>query len=125
MHNVKTNLDKILEQIKPFAIKMVNSQRNVPRCGVIPKFSDLEVVALSMTAEALSIDSENLLFQKIKEYKSDFPNIISRCHYNQRRKYLTELTNAIRHNIAMEIGGVIHTVTFSPVSHYLTLKKHE
>ena len=98
MHNLKINFDKILIQIKPFAIKMANSKRNIPRCGVIPKFSDLE-------AEALSIDSENLLFQKIKEYKSDFPNIISRCHYNQRRKYMSELTNAIRHNIAMEIDG--------------------
>ena len=105
MHNLKTNFDKILEQIKPFAIKMVNSQGNIPRCGVIPKFSDLEVVALSMTAEALSIDSENLLFKKIKEYKSDFKNIISRCQYNQRRKYLSELTNTIRYSIAMEIDG--------------------
>ena len=84
---------------------MVNSQGNIPRCGVIPKFSDLEVIALSMTAEALSIDSENLLFKKIEEYKSVFPNIISRCQYNQRKKYLSELTNAIRHNIAMEIDG--------------------
>jgi len=105
MHNLKTNFDKILEQIKPFAIKIVNSKGNIPRCGVIPKFSDLEIVALSMTAEALSIDSENLLFKKIKEYKSDFKNIISRCQYNQRRKYLSELTNTIRYSIAMEIDG--------------------
>ena len=35
-------------------------QGNVPRC--IPTFSDLEVVAFSITAEALSIDSENNLF---------------------------------------------------------------
>ncbi|MEG2491295.1 MAG: IS982 family transposase, partial [Alistipes sp.] len=41
---------------------MVNSQGNIPRCGVVPKFSDLEVIALSLTAETLSIDSENYLF---------------------------------------------------------------
>ncbi|MBQ0160909.1 MAG: IS982 family transposase, partial [Bacteroidales bacterium] len=28
----------------------------------MPKFSDLEVIALSLTAESLSIDSENCLF---------------------------------------------------------------
>jgi hypothetical protein len=63
------------------------------------------VVALSLTAEALSIDSENLLFQKLKEYKSDFPNLISRCQYNQRRRYLSDLTNAIRYNVAMDIDA--------------------
>ena len=84
---------------------MVNSRGNIPRPGVVPKFSDLEVVALSMTAEALSIDSENLLFHLLNESKSDFPNLISRCQYNQRRKYLSEFTNAIRYNIAMCIDA--------------------
>lgn len=105
MHNLKANFDKILEIITPFAKNMVNSLGNIPRCGAVPKFSDLEVVALSMTAEALSIDSENFLFAKLEEYKRDFPNLISRCQYNGRRKHLAELTNIIRHNIAMEIDG--------------------
>ncbi|MEG2687450.1 MAG: IS982 family transposase, partial [Christensenellaceae bacterium] len=84
---------------------MVNSQGNIPRCGVVPKFSDLDVIALSLTAEPLSIDSENYLFAKLAECKSEFANLISRCQYNQRRKYLSHLTNAIRHNIDMEIDG--------------------
>jgi hypothetical protein len=34
----------------------------------------LEVIALSLTAEALSIDSENRLFSKLNsDYKTDFP----------------------------------------------------
>lgn len=37
---------------------------NIVRRGVPPKFSDLEVIALSMTPEILSIDSENYLFIK-------------------------------------------------------------
>ncbi|MEG0788700.1 MAG: IS982 family transposase, partial [Alistipes sp.] len=61
---------------------MVNSQGNIPRCGVVPKFSDLEVIALSLTAETLSIDSENYLFAKLAVCKSEFPNLISRCQYN-------------------------------------------
>lgn len=105
MHNLRVNFDKILEQIAPFAQKMVNQQGNIPRPGVVPKFSDLEVVALSLTAEALSIDSENYLFTKLSACKSDFQNLISRCQYNQRRKYLSILTNTIRHNMAMKIDG--------------------
>ena len=62
---------------------------NISRRGVVPKFSDLEVVALNLTAEALSIDSENLLFNKLNsDYKDDFPHLISRRQYNDRRKLL-------------------------------------
>lgn len=34
---------------------LVNSLGNVPRVGVVPRFSDLEVIALSLTVEALVI----------------------------------------------------------------------
>ncbi len=39
---------------------------NIPRRGVVPKFSDLEVIALSAIAEAFGIDSENHLFIPIE-----------------------------------------------------------
>ena len=44
---------------------VVNELGNIPRPGVVPRFSDLEVVALSLTAEHLSIDSENNLFDRL------------------------------------------------------------
>jgi len=47
-----------IEICKKFAGNQVNEKGNVPRCGVVPTFSDLEVVALSITAEAFSIDSD-------------------------------------------------------------------
>ena len=38
------------------------------RPGPVPRFSDLEVIALSMAAEAEETDSENWLFEaKLKE----------------------------------------------------------
>lgn len=43
---------------------------NVPRRGVIPKFSDLEIVALNMTSETVGIDSESLLFAKLQELRA-------------------------------------------------------
>ena len=45
---------KILEIYKQFSENLVNESGNVPRRGPVPKFSDLEVVALSLTAELYS-----------------------------------------------------------------------
>lgn len=67
---------------------MVTERGNLPRRGVVPRFSDLEVIALSLTAEHLSIDSENNLFDRLKDYKVEFPNLISRRQYNDRESSL-------------------------------------
>ena len=93
MHNLNANFRKMLNICNIFGKKFTNDKGNIPRRGVVPKFSDLEVIALNLTAEALSIDSENLLFNKLKsDYKDDFPNLISRRQYNDRRKLLFDLT---------------------------------
>lgn len=106
MHNIKTNFDKILKVCKLESKELVNDLGNILRPSKIPKFCDLEVIALSLTAEAMSIDSENLLFYKLeKDYKVDFPNLISRRQYNDRRKYCFDLQNKIRDNIAKAIDG--------------------
>ena len=47
MHNLYTKFVKILEICKQFSENLVNESGNVPRRGPVPKFSDLEVVALS------------------------------------------------------------------------------
>lgn len=52
----------MLDICKQKGKEFTNEQGNIPRCGVIPHFSDLEIIALSLTAKSLSIDSENLLF---------------------------------------------------------------
>ena len=70
MYNLYTKFIKILEICKQFSENLVNESGNVPRRGrgPVPKFSDLEVVALSLTAEAESIDSEKWLFDyKLQE----------------------------------------------------------
>ena len=75
MHNLYTKFVKILEICKQFSENIVNESGNVPRRGSVPKFSDLEVVALSLTAETESIDSEKRLFDyKLQEYKDSIPN---------------------------------------------------
>ncbi len=97
MHNIKTNFDKILVVIKDILSDEINQKGNYVRRGTIPRFSDLEVIALSLTAECLGIDSENYLFSKLnKEYKVAFANMISRRQYNDRRKLLFEKAERVR-----------------------------
>jgi len=105
MHNLYANFVRILEICKRFSKDLVNDKDNIPRRGVVPRFSDLEVVALSIVSEAMGIDSECLLFAKLEEYKKDMPNLISCRQYNDRRKLTYELCNTIRKRIAMEIDG--------------------
>ena len=69
MYNLYTKFVRILEICKQFSENLVNEFGNIPRRGPVPKFSDLEVVALSLTAETESIDSEKWLFDyKLQEY---------------------------------------------------------
>ena len=62
MHNLYVIFGKFLDICKQFADNLVNERGNQPRPGVVPRFSDLEVIALSLTAESVGIDSENYLF---------------------------------------------------------------
>lgn len=106
MYNLYTKFVKILEICKQFSENLVNESGNVPRRGPVPKFSDLEVVALSLTAETESIDSEKWLFDyKLQEYKDNIPNLISRRQFNDRRKKTAGLCEELRKRIAMEMDG--------------------
>lgn len=79
MHNFVAKFIEILEICKQFAENHVNEKGNVVRCGVVPKFSDIEVIALSITAEAFGIDSENYLFNRLNnEFPNAIPNLITR-----------------------------------------------
>jgi hypothetical protein len=96
---------KILEVIKDIIGDEINEKGNYLRRDTRPKFSDTEVIALSLTTECLSIDSENHLFSKLNnEYLSDFENLISRRQYNDRRKLLFEKTEAVRKSMAERIN---------------------
>ena len=106
MRNFIANFVRILGICKDFTGNRVNELGNVPRCGVVPKFSDLEVIALGITAEAFGFNSENLLFHRLhNECKEDFPNLISRRQFNARRKFTVRLAEEIRKEVAIAIDG--------------------
>ena len=62
------------------------------------KMSDIEVVALSLTAEFMSIDSENSLFKEIN--KEQISNLIERSQFNKRRRKLFLFLEEIRIKLA-------------------------
>ena len=105
MHNLFANFVKILEVCKRFSQDLVNDNGNISRPGVVPKFSDLEVIALSLTAETMGIDSECYLFGKLQEYRGQMPNLISRRQFNDRRKLTAQLCEKIRKRIVYAIDG--------------------
>jgi hypothetical protein len=106
MCNLYTKFVKFLEICKHFSEDLVTEAGNLRRPGPVPRFSDLEVIALSLAAEAEEIDSENWLFEaKLKECRSSIPNLISRRQFNDRRKSVSPLMEQIRSRIANHIDG--------------------
>lgn len=106
VHNIKTNFDKIHEVLRGILLDQVNEKGNYSRRGTVPKMSDLEVIALSLTAECLSIDSENYLFSKLNtEYHHQFEQLISRRQYNDRRKLLFEKIEQARKLLAARLNA--------------------
>ena len=118
MHNFVTKFREILDLCKQIAGNRVNDKGNIPRCEVVPTFSDVEVIALSITAEAFSIDSENYLFRRLNtECPGVIPNLITRRQYNQRRKKTMHLCERIRQDIAnvMDGGECVFSIDSKPV----------
>ena len=106
MHNFIAKFVRILGICKEFAWNRINEHGHVPRCGVVPNSSDLEVIALGITAEAFGFDSVNLLFHRLQHVsKKELPNLISRRQFNARRKLTARLAEEIRKDVAVAIDG--------------------
>ena len=69
MHNLYANFVRILGVCKRFSQDLVNEKGNMPRCGVVPRFNDLEVIALSLTEDTMGYDSESYLFGQLEDYR--------------------------------------------------------
>lgn len=94
MTNIVKNYLRVLEVISSLNIE----SKLTVSAGRKPKMTDIEVVALSLTAEFLSIDSENTLFKRIDSLA--IPNLIERSQFNKRRRKLFFFLNKIRLKLA-------------------------
>jgi hypothetical protein len=78
MYNFCAKFRQILDNCKRHSENLVNSLDNEPCAGVVPRFPDLEVIALGLTVEVFGIDSENCLFHRLSRCRDGMPNLISR-----------------------------------------------
>ena len=94
MSNIVKNYLRVLEVISSLNCEL-EFKSDVGRKY---KMTDLEVVALSLTAEFMSIDSENALFKQVTS--NDISNLIERSQFNKRRRKLFLFSEEIRTKLA-------------------------
>lgn len=116
MHNIRTNFSKFYGICKDLFKKETGNKKNFQFYPVQPKMNDLEVVALACCMEALSIDSELLLWSKLKkDYASAFPNLIDRSRFNRRRKRLTPFIIQVQDHISSRLENQSRTMIVDSV----------
>lgn len=75
-------IDDLYQELVPEAIRRRSQHRRI-------RFSDSEVLTLSLMQEALSMDSERSFHRYVqKNYLHLFPRLVSRDRYHRRRKAL-------------------------------------
>ena len=96
MTNIVKNYFRVLEVISSLNCDLVYKSG----VGRKVKMTDLEVVALSLTSEFMSIDSENSLFMQINQ--NEIPNLLERSQFNKRRRKLFLFSEEVRRKLAKE-----------------------
>lgn len=91
MHDFKANYDKILD-----VLQQIEPNSNFIPQKKKPKLSDRELLALNLTAEYMSIDSECQLFRILPNCLS---TRIERSVYNRRKRNLISYQEEIRKRI--------------------------
>ncbi len=92
MNNFQASYKKILEVLQSITEKE-NFLQQIRR----PKLSDIEIIAMNLTAEYLSIDSECQLFRILPE---SFKGKIERSVYNRRKRKLATAIEFIREKLS-------------------------
>ena len=97
MNNFEANYGKILETLQQIEIKMsfLHQIRT-------PKLSDIELIAMDLTAEYMGIDSEYQLFRVLPKSLS---LKIERSVYNRRKRKLFYFREGLRKRMAETIGS--------------------
>ena len=92
MDNFKANYNKILEVLKSITEKehFIEQKRK-------PKLKDIELIAINLTSEYMSIDSECQLFRVLP---SDLLTKIDRSVYNRRKRKLFFAMEFIRNKLS-------------------------
>lgn len=100
MHDIKKAFDQLQPIVADMLSKDTNAAGNIQKPGRPPRFSDVDLLTLSLVAESLSIDSEHALFQRLQsDYREAFPSLIDRSGYNVRRRALAPVLEQLRQRL--------------------------
>lgn len=105
MYKFKTKVNKIMRICKKVLSAYFDKNGNIARRGPKPRCSDCFIIAISILAEFEGIDSENRLIAILQEHKRDFPHLISRRQYNDRRRALLPYCTKLQHLLSKQIDG--------------------
>lgn len=104
MHDLSSIYKKVKRIIKSVGKEYFVYGENSKFYPRKPKLSDIDIISLAITAEACQIDSENLLWSKLKtDYSNLFIDLPHRTKFNSRRKKLRELTLIIMNKLSDKI----------------------
>ena len=118
MHNLINHFQNILFIVKRALKYSLDEQGNVPKFGRKPKFSDAEIIALTLLAEINMITSEHYFMKKLhKNHKKDFPNLIDRSNFNRRKKALSHFIEQLRQYLAIRLteGETVFIIDSMPL----------
>lgn len=78
---------------------------NFRRYSNQPKASDIEIVALAFTAEAMQIDSENMLFSILRNsYPQYCKTLPGRTNFNRPRRFLQPFIDQLSEKLSIELS---------------------
>lgn len=98
MHNFTTNYEKILEVLKELELDSENFLFQIRK----PRLTDLRIIAINLTSEYMSIDSEHQLFRILP---TEIRSLIERSVYNRRKRKLFNHMERIRRLLAEKFNG--------------------
>lgn len=93
MHNFTANYEKILDVLKELEFDSENFLFQIRK----PRLTDLRLIAINLTSEYMSIDSEYQLFRILP---SEIESLIERSVYNRRKRRLFASMEHIRKLLA-------------------------
>ena len=103
MHDLPAMYNHFLDVLRDATEQYFDDSGNHNYYPNPPKLSDIEVVALACAAEALEIDSENLLFSKLNSYPDLLLQRCTRQRFNARRR---NLRSVIDHCLRLVSGWI-------------------
>lgn len=95
MNNFNANYDKILK-----VLSLITDKEQFLRQNRQPKLKDIELIAINLTSEYMSIDSECQLFRLLPEV---LKNRIERSVYNRRKRKLFFAIDFLRNRLCEKL----------------------